>query len=97
MRIPFPHWTGDELAARARQAGFGQVQCFDERRDLTFPGGIAQAVDAILATPIGPMVAALPPAEQAAFREAATAAFAPLLSGEAVRGPMRSWILVATA
>ena len=97
MRIPHPHWTGEDLTARARQAGFGYVQVLTDERDLVFPGGIVEATEAYLGTPIGPLVGALPEEERARIAVEALTAFAPLLSPDGVRGPMRAWVLLATA
>ena len=98
LTIPFPHWTGSELADRARRAGFSSVDVEPETRELVFPGGPAQAIQALAGTPIGPLLAALDPAQQAAVTAKAEEASANLVTADgAVRGPMRAWILRARA
>lgn len=97
MTIPFPRWTDRELADRARTAGFRTASVTAETRDLEFPGGVRQALEAFTGTPIGPLLEALDAERRAAIGAAAERTFAPLLVGGAVRGPMTSWILVASA
>ena len=97
MATPFPRWTEADLVDRTRECGFRKVAVTTETRDLVFAGGIATAVAAFAGTPIGPMLARLEPATSLAITDAAQRTFAPLLDGSSVRGPMRSWILLATA
>ncbi|MBL8988711.1 MAG: class I SAM-dependent methyltransferase [Gemmatimonadetes bacterium] len=97
MSIPFPRWTAEDVDARAQEVGFAEVRVFDETRDLEFEGGIAQALQAFMGTPIGPLLAKLPPAAHAAIGAAAERTFQPLLLDGIVRGPMRSWVLLGTA
>lgn len=97
MNIPFPRWTGADLASRAREVGFQSAGTVDETRELVFEGGIAEALRAFTGTPIGPMLARLAPADMTAVTDAAARTFAPLVVNGAVRGPMRSWVLRATA
>ncbi|MEZ4455081.1 MAG: methyltransferase domain-containing protein [Gemmatimonadales bacterium] len=97
MRLPFPHWSGDDLGVRAREAGFGYVQVHEECHDLVLPGGVPEAIGLMMATPIGPMVAGLPEADRRAILASAERAFAPLAKDGVVRGPMTSWILIAAA
>lgn len=97
MTTPFPRLTADDLAGRAGEVGFSAVTVDDETRELVFAGGLDQALEALRAGPIGPALARLDAAAQAALRAAAERAFAPLVVDGAVRGPMRSWILTADA
>lgn len=97
MQIPFPRWTGDDLAARARELGFGYIQVVEETRELVFPGGPEVAVAAFHGTPIGPTLEALPEISRQALLTAARARFAPLTRHGAVGGPMTARILLATA
>lgn len=97
MRIPFPRWTGDDIAARGRELGYGYLQVTVETRELVFNGGVPEAVAAFHGTPIGPMLRALTPADRDAILGAARETFAPLTTDGVVRGPMRSWIFLATA
>lgn len=98
LTIPFPHWSGSELADRARRAGFASVEVEAETRELAFPGGVMQAIQALSGTPIGPLLAALDPAQQAAVTARAEEAYASLVTSDgAVRGPMRAWIVRARA
>ncbi len=97
MNIPFPRWTGEDLAGRAREVGFQSAGVVAETRDLVFEGGVPETLRAFTGTPIGPMLAKLTAAGKASLIEAAGRTFAPLMAGGTVRGPMRSWILEATA
>lgn len=97
MRIPFPRWTAEDIRARVADSGFSSVQVGDETRDLVFDGGLQQALAAFAATPIGPSVDALPDADRAAIADAARHTFAPWTVDGVIRGPMRSWIILATA
>ncbi|MFN0177475.1 MAG: class I SAM-dependent methyltransferase [Gemmatimonadales bacterium] len=98
MATPFPHWTSSELADRARSAGFQSVNVVGEARDVVFPGGLAQVLQALTGTPLGPLLAALEPERLAAIAERARECFASLIEPDgAVRGAMRSWVLKATA
>lgn len=96
METPFPRWTESDLADRARERGFRAVSVTVETRDLVFPGGVAEALAAFAGSPIAPMLARLDPAATRAIAEAAERTFAPLTTGAEVRGPMRSWILLAS-
>jgi ubiquinone/menaquinone biosynthesis C-methylase UbiE len=97
LSIPFPRWTDEDLAARARELGFGSIRVFAETREVVFEGGVDQVFQAMFGTPIAPLLSALSQQERAAILEAAHRTLAPLIEGGAVRGPMRSWILLATA
>lgn len=98
LSIPFPHWSPTELADRGRGAGFGRVSVNPDERDLVFPGGVDQAIQAFTGTPLGPMLVALEPEQQARLRAAAVEAYAGLCDRDgSVRGPMRSWVLIASA
>lgn len=97
MNIPFPRWTGADLAGRAREVGFQSAGAVDETRELIFEGGIGQVLRAFTGTPIGPMLARLTADQAAGLADAAARTFAPLVVDGAVRGPMRSWVLRGTA
>ncbi len=97
MNVPFPRWTGEDLAGRARGVGFQSAGVVDETHDLVFEGGVAETLRAFSGTPIGPMLTKLTAAEMAGLVRAADQTLAPLMAGGTVRGPMRSWILEATA
>jgi len=96
MRAPFPRWTADDIRARVADSGFSAIQVGEESRDLVFDGGLNQALAAVAATPIGPLVDALPDADRAAVADAARQTFAPWTIDGVIRGPMRSWIILAT-
>ncbi|MHB1327153.1 MAG: class I SAM-dependent methyltransferase [Gemmatimonadales bacterium] len=97
VRIPFPRWTPDDIHARVAESGFSTIRIGDETRDLVFDGGLNQALAAFAATPIGPLVEALPDDARAAIAEAARHTFAPWTVDGVIRGPMRSWIILASA
>ena len=97
MNIPFPRWTGEDLASRAREVGFQSAGAVDETRELVFEGGLAETLRAFTGTPLGPMLAQLTADETATVAEAAIRTYARLIVGGAVRGPMRSWILTGVA
>ncbi|MBM4186177.1 MAG: methyltransferase domain-containing protein [Gemmatimonadetes bacterium] len=98
LAIPFPHWTASELAARARAAGFGRVAVEAEERELVFSAGIRQAAQALTGTPLAPMLAALDPDERARLDREMSSSLAPLVDpAGAVRAPMRSWFMMASA
>lgn len=97
MNIPFPRWTGEDLAGRAREVGFQSAGVETETRELVFEGGIAETLEAFTGTPIGPLLAKLTAEEGGAVRRAADQCFAPLVVNGAVRGPMRSWVLKGIA
>lgn len=97
MTTPFPRLEADDLASRAREVGFSAVRVEDETRELVLSGGLDQALAALWASPIGPLLEELDRGSQAAIRHAAPRVFEPLLVDGAVRGPMRAWILTATA
>ena len=96
MTTPFPRWTGDDLVARTRQRGFREAAVTAETRDLVFPEGLGQAMAAFGGTPIGPRLGQLDARASQALADAAERTFAPLRSGSSIRGPMRSWVLLAT-
>ena len=69
MRIPFDHLRPEELHAPFAAAGFANMDLRRKELELTFPGGVAQAIEFAYATPIGPLLHALPAGRQARFRE----------------------------
>ena len=97
LTTPFPVLTGERLVRLVQGAGFGDITVVEEERELTFEGGVEQALAGFSGTPLGPHLARLPPEEHRRIVEAAQREFRPLLHQGAVRGPMRSWVLTARA
>lgn len=70
MTAPFSWSDPDTLADALRDAGFSGVRVLTETLPLHFEGGPDQFVAAFAATPIAPMIAALPEADRSRFEEA---------------------------
>ena len=68
MRIPFDLMPASELMGHFQSAGFSNVQVGQQQQDLVFDSGVAHAVEAAYATPIGPKLKALPEKRQAQFQ-----------------------------
>jgi ubiquinone/menaquinone biosynthesis C-methylase UbiE len=95
LRVPFSGPGGDALAKELSSAGFQSVAVARHSLDVTFEGGIAQALAALQATPVAPHVAGLPDAMRVALVAAAERHLSLLGSGGSVSAPMVAHLATA--
>jgi len=95
MRVPFDFMPESDLSRHFEAAGFQDVRIRQQELDLTFDGGVAQAVEATYATPIGPKLRALTPESQRDFRETLAALLDELSTDGKKMGRMVSNVLSA--
>lgn len=86
MAAPFEWSDPDALAGAMREAGFSDVRVVTESLPLRFEGGPDQFVAAFAATPIAPMIAALPESDRNRFDAALRAKARPFVQDGAVVG-----------
>jgi len=96
-RAPFRWPEADALKAAIEAAGFSDVKLYRKEGTLTFENGIEQAIDALTAMPVGPILETLPKAQYEAFIDRLRSEAQPLLQGAALIGKMASNIAIATA
>jgi ubiquinone/menaquinone biosynthesis C-methylase UbiE len=94
IAAPFRWPHGDELKRTIEAAGFSDVTLYREESTLTFEGGLEQAIEALSAMPIAPILAALPVARRMAFHERLSHEAQALLRGNALIGKMASNIAI---
>jgi SAM-dependent methyltransferase len=93
---PFRGPSAKALQSLFADQGFAQVSVVEERRPLTFEGGVAQIIAALAASPIAATIAALDAETAARLRSAAARQLAPLLVDGQVRTEMVSNLVSAT-
>ena len=86
----------ETLARELKAAGFGGLEISRVELPLVFEGGAAQAVTAISASPVAPMIAALPQAAKDAFFTAAQRNAREFVKNGEFRTHMTTTIAVAT-
>jgi ubiquinone/menaquinone biosynthesis C-methylase UbiE len=96
-RAPFRWPKADELKATIEAAGFDDVKLYRETGTLTFENGVAEAIDALAAMPIAPILETLSEAQRNAIYDRLCIEAKPLQSGNAIIGKMASNIAIATA
>jgi ubiquinone/menaquinone biosynthesis C-methylase UbiE len=97
VAAPFRWPYADELKQAIEAAGFDNLRLARETGTLTFEGGIEQAISALVAMPIAPLLETLPGARLIAFYDRLRLEAQPLISGSALIGKMASNIAIATA
>lgn len=95
MRLPFDHLPAAELTACFESAGFEQVRCRREERDLVFARGLPAALEFAYATPIRPRLLALSEPRQAGFQSALSLHLSELMGEGGSAGPMVTHVLTA--
>jgi ubiquinone/menaquinone biosynthesis C-methylase UbiE len=96
-RAPFRWPKAEELKATIETVGFSDVRLYRKEGTLTFENGIEQAIDALFAMPVAPILETLPKAKRDAFIYRLRTEAQPLLQGVALIGKMASHIAIATA
>jgi ubiquinone/menaquinone biosynthesis C-methylase UbiE len=97
ITAPFSWHESSALRAAVEEAGFVDARVLTRSMDLVFEAGLEQAVNAFAGTPVAPVVALWPQADQNAFFEALRQSLGSLLKNDAVAGEMTSNIVVAHA
>ncbi len=97
IEAPFRWPHGEELKRTIETAGFSEVKLYRRDGMLTFEKGIEQAINALVAMPIAPILATLPDTSRNAFHERLCIEAQPLLKGAALVGKMASHIAIAAA
>ncbi len=95
MRVPFDFMPEPELSRHFEAAGFQDVRIMQQQLDLTFPGGVQQAIEATYSTPIGPKLRALADESQRDFRRTLAALLDELSTDSVNMGRMVSNVLSA--
>jgi len=95
MRVPFDFMPESELSQHFEDAGFQNVRIKQQQLDLTFLGGVAQAIEATYSTPIGPKLRALADESQHDFRKTLAALLDELSTDGKNMGRMVSNVLSA--
>jgi ubiquinone/menaquinone biosynthesis C-methylase UbiE len=96
-RAPFRWPNADELQRTIEAAGFSDVELYRETGTLIFEKGIEQAIDALIAMPVAPILETLQRAQYEAFIDRLRIEAKPLVQGVAVVGKLASNIAIATA
>jgi ubiquinone/menaquinone biosynthesis C-methylase UbiE len=97
IEAPFRWPDANGLHQAIEAAGFSDIKIERVAGTLTFEGGLDQAIAALDAMPIAPLLATLEPDQREAFESALREQAAPLLKDGALIGKMASHIAVATA
>jgi ubiquinone/menaquinone biosynthesis C-methylase UbiE len=97
IQAPFRWPNAKDLKDTIEAAGFSDVQLYREDGRLTFENGIEQAIDALVAMPIAPILATQSDANRQAFHQRLRDEARPLLKGTALIGKMASNIAIAAA
>jgi ubiquinone/menaquinone biosynthesis C-methylase UbiE len=97
IEAPFRWPDGEELKQTVEAAGFRNVTLYREDATLTFENGIAQAIEALAAMPIAPILAALSEVSRNAFYDRLRLEAQPLQKASALVGKMASHIVIAKA
>jgi ubiquinone/menaquinone biosynthesis C-methylase UbiE len=95
MRVPFDAMPESELTDHFVSAGFANVRLERQEQDLVMGGGVAQAVEAVYSTPIGPELKALPDERKVEFEKTFTALLHELSDDGTTMGRMVSNLLSA--
>jgi len=96
IEAPFRWPQAEALKRTIEAAGFEDVWLTREEGTLTFENGIEQAIEALIAMPIAPILATLPKAHYEAVIDRLRIEAQPLLQGGALIGKMASNIAVAS-
>src|SRR5204863_466557 len=86
-----------DIEATLSGAGFSAIAVQKHSQDMTFEGGVDQAIALPSATPLAPQFAALPDAKKQAYAAAARKRLGKLTKGKAVQAPMVAFIVTAKA
>jgi SAM-dependent methyltransferase len=97
IQAPFRWPHAQELKAMIEAAGFADVRLYRQDGILTFENGIEQAIEALVAMPIAPILATLSDVSRNAFHSRLRREAQSLLKGTALIGKMASNIAIATA
>ncbi len=97
IKAPFRWPHAEELKMAIEAAGFSDVRLYWEESTVIFEKGLEQAIEALAAMPIAPILSVLPKEKLNAFHEALRREAQPLLKGTALIGQMASNIAIATA
>jgi len=95
-RAPFRWPNPDALKETIEAASFSQVKLYRESGRLIFENGMEQAIGALVAMPVAPILETLPKAQYEAFIDRLRIEAQPLLQGMALIGKMASNIAIAT-
>ncbi len=95
MRVPFDFMPESELSRDFKATGFQDVRIMQQQLDLTFTGGVTQAIETAYATPIGPKLRALADESQRDFRKSLSALLDELSADGKTMGRMVSNVLSA--
>jgi SAM-dependent methyltransferase len=96
-RAPFRWPNADALKRTIEAAGFSDVRLYRETGTLAFENGMEQAIDALIAMPVAPILETLPKAQRNAFEERLRIEAQSLIVGPTLIGKMASNIAIATA
>lgn len=97
IQAPFRWPDGEELKRTIEAAAFSEVKLYRKEGTLTFEEGIEQAIEALVAMPIAPILATLSDGDRTSFHERLRLEAQPLLKGTALIGKMASNIAIAAA
>jgi hypothetical protein len=95
MGVPFDHMPAAALESHFGAAGFEAIAIERIRRDLVFEGGIDQAYDTILATPLAPKLAEFSEARRTRFRDLFTEAVGRFTESGVTTASLASLVLTA--
>jgi ubiquinone/menaquinone biosynthesis C-methylase UbiE len=96
-RAPFRWPHAQELKATIEAAGFSGVDLYRETGTLTFEDGIEQAIGALIAMPIAPILGTLTTSQRNAIYDRLRIEAKPLHNGAALIGKMASSIAIGFA
>jgi ubiquinone/menaquinone biosynthesis C-methylase UbiE len=85
IEAPFAWPQAERLYHSLEQAGFTQIEIVTETKPVVFEAGVGQALSAIEATPIHPVLQTLSPAHRAKLDDALAVEFEKLRAGNAVQ------------
>ncbi len=97
IQAPFRWPNGEELKRAVEAAGFPNVRLSRMDGTLTFENGLEQAIAALVAMPIAPILATLSDATRQAFHQRLRDEARPLVKGVALIGKMASNVAIAAA
>jgi ubiquinone/menaquinone biosynthesis C-methylase UbiE len=97
IQAPFRWPQASELKKTIEAAGFADVRLYRQDGTLRFENGIEQAIEALVAMPIAPILATLSGVSRNAFHDTLRHKAQSLLKGTALIGKMASNIAIATA
>jgi len=97
IQAPFRWPNAEDLRETIEAAGFSDVRLSRMDGTLTFENGLEQAIAALVAMPIAPILATLSDANRHAFHQRLRDEARPLLKGAALIAKMASNIAIAKA